>query len=648
MNAMLHTMRLFLAGALLSLASVSACAAAQDDDFLAAREAFRNGDAAKVDRYAQRLKGYVLEPYVAYWRLRMRLDGADPAELRSFMSANQDSAVSERLRIDWLKALGAKQQWDLFDAEFPRLARDDIDITCYSLQSRMRSAPTEALAAARALWFVGRDSPESCSPLFAALVAGKQLREEEIWMRIRLALEAGQVSVARRAADYLPSRQEPDPKLLGAISANPRAFLDRKSFDLKSRASRETIMFAVHRLARSSPQQAAVHWTRLEERFAAEDRAYVWGLLAQYAAMRHDPSALSWFERAGDLSDLQLAWKARAALRARDWATVLSAVDAMTEREKSDSGWRYWRARALSVLGQPEEAETIFRALAPEFSFYGQLATEELGQKIANPAATFRPGAGDIKAMSGEPGIRRALELYRLGLRFDGVREWLWTTRQFDDKQLLAAAEVARRAELYDRAINTADRTVALHDFELRYLAPYREILKPRVSELGLDEAWVYGLIRQESRFISDARSSAGASGLMQLMPNTARWVARKLGLKDWRWTQVTEIDTNVSLGTYYLRHVYDVLDEHPVLASAAYNAGPGRARAWRPGSAMEGAVYAETIPFNETRDYVKRVMANTSYYAHAFSQELQSLKRRLGIIGPRLPDREAVLGDTP
>ncbi|MGQ0751866.1 MAG: transglycosylase SLT domain-containing protein [Betaproteobacteria bacterium] len=645
---MLHTMRILLAGALLGLASAPACAAGQDDDFLAAREAFRTGDAARVDRYAQRLKGYILEPYVAYWRLRMRLDSADPSELRSFIGANQDSAVSERLRIDWLKALGARQQWDLFDAEFPRLARDDIELTCYSLQSRMRSAPTEALAAARALWFVGRDSPESCAPLFGALVAGRQLREDEIWMRIRLALEAGQVSVARRAADYLPPRQEPDHKLLGAISANPRAFLDRKSFDFKNRAGRETVMFAVHRLARSSPQQAATHWTRHEERFAAEDRAYVWGLLAQYAAMRHDPSALSWFERAGDLSDLQLAWKARAALRARDWATLLAAIDAMTEREKSDSGWRYWRARALAVLGQPEEAETIFRSLSPEFSFYGQLATEELGQRIANPAASFRPAASDIKAMSAQPGVRRALELYRLGLRFDGVREWLWTIRNFDDRQLLAAAEVARRAELYDRAINTADRTVSLHDFELRYLAPYRDILKPRVSELGLDEAWVYGLIRQESRFISDARSSAGASGLMQLMPNTARWVAKKLGLKDWRWTQVTEIDTNVSLGTYYLRHVYDVLDEHPVLASAAYNAGPGRARAWRPGSAMEGAVYAETIPFNETRDYVKRVMANTSYYAHAFSQELQSLKQRLGIIGPRLPDREAALGDTP
>ena len=187
-----------------------------------------------------------------------------------------------------------------------------------------------------------------------------------------------------------------------------------------------------------------------------------------------------------------------------------------------------------------------------------------------------------------------------------------------------------------------------MHDFSLRYLAPYREVLKTRARQMNLDEAWVYGLIRQESRFIVDARSSAGASGLMQLMPATAKWVAKKMGLKGYRSADVTEVDTNVSLGTYYLKHVLDTLDGQPVLASAAYNAGPGRARAWRPDSAIEGAIYAETIPFNETRDYVKKVMSNASYYAHNFSQQMQSLKQRLGTIGPRQRDREAKLGDTP
>lgn len=641
-------MRKLIIGAWLACISMSVWGGSQDEDFLAAREAFRVGDGRKLDLYAQRLKGYVLEPYVTYWQLRVRLEDSDPADLRAFMSDHRDSPLSERLRHDWLKLLGKKQQWDLFDAEFPQLTRDNIEITCYSLQSRLRSAATEALAEARALWFVGRESPESCTPLFTTLVAGKQLTPDDVWMRIRLALEAGQVGLARRAAEFLPRAQGPDSRVLSAIASNPRGHLEKKNLDFKTRAGRETTMFAVHRLARSSPPQAAAHWTRLEERFSTEERAYVWGLIAYFGAMRHDANALAWYERAGDLSDLQLAWKARAALRERNWETLLAAIDAMTEKEQAEPAWRYWRARALTVLGQPEAAEAIFQSLSGEFNFYGQLATEELGRRIASPAVLFRPSAEDIRAMGELPGIRRALELYRLSLRIDGVREWLWAIRDFDDKQLLAAAEVARRHEIYDRAINTADRTVALHDFDLRYIAPYRDVLKMRASELGLDEAWVYGLIRQESRFISNAKSGAGASGLMQLMPNTARWVAKKLGLKDWRWTQVTEIDTNLSLGTYYLRHVLDTLDGYPVLASAAYNAGPGRARAWRPGAAMEGAVYAETIPFSETRDYVKKVMANATYYAHAFSQELQSLKRRLGVIGPRQLEREAALGDTP
>ncbi|OGA46891.1 MAG: transglycosylase [Betaproteobacteria bacterium RIFCSPLOWO2_12_FULL_62_13] len=632
---------------LLALSSAAAGAASRDDDFLAAREAFRVGDARKLELYAQRFEGHLLEPYVTYWRLRTRLEEASPDDIRAFIDASRDSPLSERLRNDWLKLLGKNRQWDLFEAELPHAVNEDIEITCYSLQSRVR-IDTLALREARPLWFVSRELPDSCTPLFDALAASQQLSTDDVWARIRLALEGGQVGLAGRLAAYLPKGQTPDARALRLVSSNPGAYLEKKKFEFKSRAGRETAMFAVHRLARTSPPQAAAHWARLEERFSDEDRAYVWGLIAYFGAMRHDANALAWYARAADLSDLQLAWKARAALRARDWEEVLAAIDAMTPRESEEANWRYWKARALKALGKSEEAEMILKPLAAEFNFYGQLAVEELGGKITAPATLFKPSSEDMGAIGRLPSVRRALELYRLNLRLEGIREWLWTIRAFDDKQLLAAAEVARRHEIYDRAINTADRTVALHDFELRYLAPYREVLKARTGELGLDEAWVYGLIRQESRFIAGARSRAGASGLMQLMPATAKWVAKKLGLKNWRWSEVTEIDTNVSLGTYYLRHVLDTLDGQPVLASAAYNAGPGRARTWRGGTAIEGAVYAETIPFNETRDYVKKVMSNATYYAHNFGQHLQSLTQRLGVIGARQPDGEPALGDTP
>jgi len=452
--------------------------------------------------------------------------------------------------------------------------------------------------------------------------------------------------MAHKAAQYLPPGQQPDYRTLTLITSNPAGYLEKQQFDLKSRSGRETAMYAAHRLARTSAQQAAAHWTRLEPRFNPEERAYVWGQIAYLGATKHDPEALAWFARARDLSDLQLAWKARAALRARNWPEVSSAIDAMTDKEREQSAWRYWKARAFKAGGREEEAMALLKPLSSEFHFYGQLALEELGERISSPPVAFKPSPADIRAMSENATVRRALELYRLDMRNEGVREWIWLVRNLDDRQLLTAAEVARRNQLYDRAINTADKTGSVHDFTLRYLAPFREVLKARSSQMNLDEAWVYGLIRQESRFIVDARSRVGAAGLMQLMPATAKWVAGKMGMR--RIADVTEVDTNVTLGTYYLRHVLDNLDGQPVLASAAYNAGPGRARAWRPDVAIEGAIYAESIPFNETRDYVKKVMSNASYYGHAFSQQLQSLKQRLGIIGPRQRVQEPALGDTP
>jgi peptidoglycan lytic transglycosylase len=639
-----------LLGLFLFLFMLAAQAASMDEDFLAAREAYRAGQAAKLDAYAKRLKGHVLEPYVAYWQLSPRLEQASPEEMRSFFAVYRDTPVAERLRYDWAKLLGRTRQWDLFEQELPHVVGEDLDLTCYSLQSRMRLNPTETLREVRPLWFVGRDMPESCTPLFDTLVSHGMLSTDDVWTRIRLALETGQVAVVRRIAAYLPAAQAPDLKALETISSNPAGFLEHKHFspNYKLRGGRETVIFAVHRLARTSPQQAARHWTRLEENFAAEDRGYVWGMIAYLGAMRHDPDALSWFRRASDMSDLQLSWKARAALRTRDWKEVLAAIDAMTEKESSDPAWRYWKARSLKAQGRDADAEALLKPLATEFHFYGQLALEDLGGKTVVPAAGFRPSAEDLRAMNQLPGIRRALELYRLGLRVEANREWLFTIRNLDDRQLITAAEIARRNEIYDRAINTADRTVEQHDFHLRYLAPYRDAVKQNAAQLNLDEAWVFGLIRQESRFIADAKSRVGASGLMQLMPATAQWVAKKLGLKDWRWAQVTEVDTNVSLGTWYLRHVLDTLDGQPVLASAAYNAGPGRARAWRSGTAIEGAIYAETIPFNETRDYVKKVMANATYYAHTLGHQTQTLKQRLNTIGPRMRDKETPLGDTP
>src|SRR5689334_17680165 len=206
--------RLWVAGLVLVAASVSAHGAAGDDDFLAAREAFRVGNAAKLEAHAGRLKSHLLEPYVAYWRLSLKLEQASAEEIRAFLAANRDSPLSERLRSDWLKSLGRREQWELFNAELPSLVGDDVEITCYALQSRLRVNAHEALPEVRPLWFVARTLPDNCSPLFEALVSAGMLSSDDLWVRIRLALESGQVSLARRVAEWLPAGQAPEAKVL--------------------------------------------------------------------------------------------------------------------------------------------------------------------------------------------------------------------------------------------------------------------------------------------------------------------------------------------------------------------------------------------------------------------------------------------------
>ncbi|BCB28303.1 lytic transglycosylase [Sulfurimicrobium lacus] len=629
--------------ALLSLSQAGA--ANRDDDFLAARDAFRTGDAARLNAIAKRLNGDVLAPYLAYYQIQMRLKDASEEEVRSFIASNADSPLSDRLRADWLRILGRQQNWATFQAEYAALAsNDDVELACFALQARLQGGDDSIAQDARRKWLSGGELPSSCKPLFDALFAAGKFGVEDAWARIRLALEMGNIGVARQLIlGYLPEAQRDSLRNMEKVADNPQQFLDSGSIDTQSRPGRELAMFAVYRLARSSPAAAQPYWERLHARFNGEEQGYVWGQMAFHAARKHDPVALNWFHEAGatPLNELQMTWRVRAALRVQDWHEVLESIAAMPEALQNQGAWRYWKARALKSRGKLGPANGILANLSREHNFYGQLATEELGAVVSNPVSTYQPGADEISAVNAMPSIQRALALYQLNLRTDANREWIWATRSFDDKQLLAAAEIARRNNWLDRAINTADKTRELHDFGLRYPAPHRDVMQVYARERDLDEAWVYGLIRQESRFVQQARSSVGASGLMQLMPATAQWIAKRLGLKHFRQNLIGQLDTNISFGTYYLKYVLDTNDGQPVLATASYNAGPSRAKRWKDEHALEGAIYAESIPFTETRNYVQKVMSNASYYANRFGQQLVTLKQRLGTISGRAGEKE-------
>jgi soluble lytic murein transglycosylase len=365
--------------------------------------------------------------------------------------------------------------------------------------------------------------------------------------------------------------------------------------------------------------------------------------------MNHHPRALEWYGNAGPspLTDTQIAWRARAALRAGDWKEVLASIQSLSPEEQREPTWRYWRARALRILGSGESADQLLRGIANQQTFYGLLAAEELGIAAPPEWNGFRPLATDLDRVRAIEGIQRALVLYRVGLDPEALREWLWAIRGLDDRDLLAAAELARQANETERAINTADRTVQVHDMSQRFPVPHRDTLSAAARQWDLDEAMVYGLIRQESRFMSDARSRVGAAGLMQLMPATARWVARQISIKPFKPDMLLQPDVNVQMGTYYFRRVLGELG-HPLLATAAYNAGPGRARRWRDEGALEGAVYAETIPFNETRDYVKKVFTNAWYYHHRLTGKTSNLHDMLGQVRGRSGDSSVAASNIP
>ncbi len=611
--------------------------------FVAAHDAFRAGNADKLENYAQRLKNSPLEVYVSYYRLRLGLNQADPELVRKFLSRPDDTPLIDKLRGEWLKILGMKHQWDLFDTEYPRLVNEDTELLCYAIQSRVHSQGQAALKEVVKLWLSGRDRPYSCDPLFEAAIAAEIIGVPEIWQRFRLALEAGNVSLARDLAEKLGVSVP----VLDKAANNPGRYLDSLQMVKLHQGQRAIALFALLRLARQSPDLALEHWKKIATLFNIEEQQYFYSWLGYEAARKLDSRALQWFKSAGSLNEQQAAWRVRAALREMNWTEVLVGVNGMQEAQQHEAAWQYWKAYALQATGKVAEARLQFAPLAREYSFYGQLAAEELtGLPAQSAVAGFKPGKKEIAAILALPGIKRTLALYNMDMRYEATKEWSWATRNFSDQELITAAEIAKNNEMYDRAISAADKTVNVHDLSLRYLAPYRELLRTHIKEYELDEAWVYGLMRQESRFVTAAKSGVGAQGLMQVMPATARWIAKKLGLKHYDRTLISQVDTNLRLGTYYMKTVLSWFGGSPVLASAAYNAGPGRARHWRGDKALDGAIYAETIPFDETRDYVKKVMSNTMYYNLLFDKPLLSLKQRLGVIAGKSPDNQQVIPD--
>ena len=614
----MNVQRLFpLSLSLITAAVLSACAT-QNTPTASNTESVVQPKSTSIPSRRADSESKVLSDYSQYQSAIDAAKRGDDAWVQQFLSQASDSAMAENVRNEWLKTLGARGQWDLFRQEFSKLNAAGVaqEVQCYAdLSSGNYSKAAELVRVTGKL-------PAGCTRLVESAAASGRLNTNDAWRRVRGLLSNSQTTDARNLAAALGSPFEG-----GAQGATEYSLLSVIGKDARKSAS------------------AAATLSDMESGLSREQRSFAWGVLGHYHAQSQNmPTALSYYGRVSDrkqLTDEQLEWYARAALRLQRWDELASVIQHMPEKLQKDPTWQYWLGRSFAAQGKSSQAKEMYeKAAASGRNFYAVMAGEELGRRINTRNNVSDADAKDVRRMSEDGSIKRALVLFKNSqsngdskMRRQAQAEWRFATRDFNEDNLLTAAQVAFDNQFYDMAINSADRTDHKLNYKLRYLSPFKDLTVHYAAQAGIDPAWVYGLIRQESRFVMGAQSSVGAQGLMQVMPATAREIAGKIGMSS---SELYTMDGNIRMGTWYMADAKRRLQNNEVMATAGYNAGPGRARNWQASSPLEGAIYAETIPFTETRDYVKKVMTNATYYASLFNEPQTSLKQRMGTVPGR------------
>jgi len=600
----------------------------QRDGFQAAMKALRAGEIGRYRKLSDELQGYVLHPYLEYEYFKDRLDVTPPEDVRRFLDEAAAAPVSEMLRAKWLHRLARRGEWREFLRDY-RPIDSDVELTCMRLERLLRSSDQQAtlMNEIAGLWHTGKRLPSACEPVFAAWRAAGHMTSDEVWTRIRLAMERRNVSLARDLARYLQPKERVWVSRWIAMHRNPVAELDHLSYPVETPTARMIVRHGIVRLAYRDPEAAMQRWEDLKQRylFLGEDENYVLRNVGILAAQAHLPQALKWLTAvSADASDENLhLWRVRAALRAGDWQTAKRFIAALSEEQQQEPQWLYWKARILESTGMAMDAKAQYRALALERGYYGFLAADRIGAPYAMQHEPVEARPEEVSAMLARPGIQMARELYLLGQITDARRQWQYTTHRMNNRDLAVAAVVASEWGWYDRAILTVAKSDFHDDLELRFPVLYRDLIEENAQRHGIDTSWVYGIVRQESAFVPDARSPVGALGLMQLMPATGRLTARKLRVPARSTHALLDIENNLRLGTGYLREMLDRYAGNQVLATASYNAGPNRVVEWLEGEdAMDAEVWIETIPYNETRNYVKNVLAYTAVYEHRLNQQ--------------------------
>lgn len=600
-------------------------------DFLTAERALRNGDLPRYRALLEGLRDYALYPYLRYEYLLPRLQSASDDEVAEFIQRYADSPLGNRLQNAWLDALARNRRWQALLRYYPA-DTGDAELDCYRrwglYQSGERTAAFDGL---ERLWLVDHSQPAACDRVFSLWQRQGGLGSELVWRRFVLAMNNNEIQLARYLVRLLDSGHTKGAEFWLRVHANPALIESLPQAALDHPARNGILIHGIKRLARTDIDRAIKVWTQSVSprfTFAHEEVTEVQRSLAMALALRGRKEAMTWLAMvdAGAADATLREWRVRAAISQQDWNAALSAIYRLTEEEQTTPRWRYWQARALEELNQRQQADEIFLGLALNRSYYSFLSADRLGRSYEMNHAPVDEAIARSVTPEEYPGVARARELFKLDRLGDARREWYYVTRNMADWQLQSAALLAQSWGWHDRAIVTMGRSAQLNDMELRFPLVHREQVVAEAKTRGIDPALAFAVIRQESAFAADARSSAGALGLMQLLPQTAHKLAGHLNLPSPNRMDLLDVSTNLQLGIAYLRRLIDLYD-NPLVAAAAYNAGAHRVNQWLPhDDIVKADLWAETVPFMETRSYIQNVI----YFASIYDQRLGLPPRKL------------------
>lgn len=585
-----------------------------------AKRGLERNDPAPYLRNRTALRDYPLEPLLAYDELSLRLKTASDAEIETFITEHGDLPQIGWMKLRWLRWAAERGDWQTFAKHYsPALEFTELDCLNGEYLFHHGKAADGAVVAKR-LWLVGKSQPNSCDRLFDQWRAQGGLTEEMTWKRLKLAAEARNYGLAASLARNLAGLAPQGLALLD-VAQKPALLEQRQRFAVADHHTADAVGLGLRRLAKEDPERALALLDEYSRRlpFTAEEKVAIAREIGLSMARRFDPRALQVMTQYDpELRDNTVSeWRGRLLLRLGRWNEVNQLTRQMPGDLAGSNRWRYWQARSLQ-LAQPDsqDAQHLYRPVAGQRDFYGFLAADRIN---APYRIDHKPIAIDPRVMQrvrNNAGIRRALEFQARGQLNEGRREWYHAGRLFSREELLAQARLGYEMGWYFPAIRAVSQAQYWDDLDVRFPMAHQNTLTREARNRGLHSSWVFAITRQESGFMPDARSGVGAMGLMQLMPTTAKETARRYGIPLASPTQALDPNVNIQLGAAYLSQIYGQFGGNRILASAAYNAGPGRVRQWLNGNqSMPFDIWIETIPFDETRQYVQNVLSYAVIY---------------------------------